>query len=108
MTSRFVSQLRTREEALQLAPAGTTGVTVRVESPETWDTIKAIVSLDEPVRTLKGRALEILFPLGAQSGDYVLKLRGWEVLDENVSIAAAGATDGSIFLLTQRRKRPVR
>nr|MBA3672073.1 hypothetical protein [Gemmatimonadaceae bacterium] len=55
MTSRFVSQLRTREEALQLAPAGTTGVTVRVESPETWDTIKAIVSLDEPVRTLKGR-----------------------------------------------------
>ena len=36
------------------------------------------------------------------------KLRGWEVLDEGASLADAGATDGSIFLLTHRRRRPVK
>ena len=40
--------------------------------------------------------------------DYVIKLRGFEVLDENVTLAQAGARDGSIFLLTHRRRRPVR
>jgi hypothetical protein len=34
--------------------------------------------------------------------------RGWEVLDEGQSIADVGALDGSIFLLTNRRRRPVR
>jgi hypothetical protein len=40
--------------------------------------------------------------------DYVLKLNGWEVLDESASLAATGAVDGSIFLVTGRRRRPVR
>jgi len=38
----------------------------------------------------------------------VLKLRGWEILDENASLAEAGVVDGSILLMTYRRRRPVR
>ena len=41
-------------------------------------------------------------------GDFVVKLRGWEILDEAASLADAGVIDGSILLLTFRRRRPVR
>ncbi len=108
MTSPFVGQLRARGETLQLAAAGATSIIVRVEMPEVWDTVRVAVSPDEPVIGLKVRALEALYPVGEFHEDFVLKLRGWDVLDENASIAEAGAVDGSIFLLTHRRRRPVR
>jgi hypothetical protein len=51
----------------------------------------------------------MLVPSDAEMAeDYVMKLAGWEVLDENLSLSAAGARSGSIFLLTSRRRRPVR
>jgi hypothetical protein len=108
VTAPFVTTLRSRREVLQLAPAGAAAITVRVEMPEVWDTIAAVVSPDEPVISLKLRALDALFPDGELQEDFVLKLRGWEVLDEHASIAAVGALNGSIFLLTHRRRRPVR
>jgi hypothetical protein len=37
-----------------------------------------------------------------------MKLRGLEVLDEGRTLAESGAIDGSIFLLSHRRRRPVR
>ena len=40
--------------------------------------------------------------------DFVVKLRGWEILDEAASLADAGVIDGSILLMTHRRRRPVR
>ena len=40
--------------------------------------------------------------------DFVVKLRGWEILDEAASLADAGVIDGSILLLTYRRRRAVR
>jgi hypothetical protein len=107
MSERFVNTLRARGEALQLAPAGTEAITVRVEMPETWDTIKASVALDQPVSVLKSAALSELYPHGT-TVDYVLKLRGWEVLDETASLRDTGAVNGSIFLLTFRKRRPVR
>lgn len=104
----FVAQLRSRGDALRLAPDGADTITIRIEMPEVWDTIRAEVSPDQQVQLLKTRALAELFPAGESPDDFVLKLRGWEVLDETVSIATAGAVDGSIFLLTYRRRRPVR
>ena len=108
MKTPFVAQLRSRREPLQLAPAGGDAITVRVEMPEVWDTVAAVVSPAEPVTTLKRRALDALFPDGELQEDFVLKLRGWEVLDEQASLATVGAVNGSIFLLTHRRRRPVR
>lgn len=104
----FVGQLRSRAGTLQLAAPGAPSIMVRVEMPETWDTIRVDLSPDEPVIGLKVRALEALNPAAEFHEEYVLKLRGWEVLDENASVSAAGAVDGSIFLLTSGRRRPVR
>jgi hypothetical protein len=108
MTAPFVAQLRARRDVLELAEPGAPAITVRVEMPEVWDTIRAVVSPDEPVISLKLRALDALFPAGELQEDFVLKLRGWEVLDEQASLAAVGAVNGSIFLLTHRYRRPVR
>ena len=108
MTAPFVTQLRARRDALQLAAPGAPAISVRVEMPEVWDTVAAVVSPDEAVILLKLRALDALFPDGGLQEDFVLKLRGWEVLDEQASLAAVGAVNGSIFLLTHRRRRPVR
>lgn len=109
MTEPFVAQLRTRGETIELASLGGAAITVRVEMPEVWDVVRVHASPDERAITVKRSALEALMP-GAELHDdaYVLKLNGWEVLDESASLAATGAVDGSIFLVTGRRRRPVR
>jgi len=84
----FVAQLRARPEAIRLGTAGDPVITVRVQVPEVWDTVR----IDAPPDT------SVL----------VLKLRGFEVLDEAASLSAAGAVNGSTFLVTFRRRRPVR
>jgi hypothetical protein len=109
MTEPFVAQLRSRPGVLELASPGGPAITVRVEVPEVWDVVRVHASPDERVITLKRRALEVLLP-GSELRDeeFVVKLHGWEVLDEGASLAAAGAVDGSIFLITHRLRRPVR
>ena len=62
---------------------------------------------DTPVLEVKIAALGALLP-AANEVNYVMKLRGWEVLDEGQSVSDVGAIDGSIFLLSHRRRRPVR
>ena len=105
----FVAQLRTRGETIELASLNGPAITVRVQMPEVWDVVRVHASPDEHAITVKRRALEALMP-GAELHDeeYVLKLNGWEVLDESASLAATGAVDGSIFLVTGRRRRAVR
>ena len=108
MTTPFVTSLRARREVLQLAAPGAPAITVRVEMPEVWDTVAAVVSPDEPAISLKLRALDALFPDGELQEDFVLKLRGWEMLDEQQSLKVGGMVDGSIVLLSRRSRRPVR
>ena len=108
MSAPFVTQLRTRGDAIQMATPGTDTITVRVEMPEVWDVVRVVVSPTEPVLGVKVRALAALFPNGEFHDEFVMKLRGFEVLGENASLAAIGAVDGSIFLLTHRRRRAVR
>jgi hypothetical protein len=107
--SAFVNQLRARSEAVRIAPEGAPTITVRVEMAEIWDTVKFIVSPDEPVLGLKVRAISVLAPSADFHEDFVFKFRGWEALnEESTTLAAAGAIDGSIFLLEHRLRRPVR
>ena len=108
MSEPFVTTLRARYTTIQLAPPGADAITIRVEMPEVWDVVRIVVAPSEPVLTVKARALEALFPEAELHEDFVLKLRGWEILDEAASLADAGALDGSILLLTHRRRRPVR
>lgn len=108
MSMPFVGQLRARRDAIRLAAPDAPAISVRVEMPETWDTVRFTASPDEPVISIKMRALDAMFPDGELHEDFVMKLRGWEVLDEQASLAAVGAVNGSIFLLTHRYRRPVR
>ena len=108
MSAPFVTQLRTRGDVIRMAPAGAESITVRVEMPEVWDVVRVAVAPTESVLALKLRALAALYTVGESAEAFVMKLRGFEVLDESASLAAVGAVDGSIFLLTHRRRRPVR
>jgi hypothetical protein len=81
---------------------------LRVQLLEKWDRIAVSVPPETPVASLKRDTLAA-FGLGhAEPADYVVKLRGWEVLAEHESVAESGARDGSTYLITLRRRRPVR
>ena len=106
--ARFVNQIRARGDVIQLAAHEATDITVRVEMPEKWDTVKVAVSPTASARAMKVAALAALFPSSEAPEAFVLKFRGWEVLDEDASLTDVGAVNGSIFLLTHRRRQPVR
>ena len=108
MTEPFVTQLRVGDKTIRLAQPGPDTITLRVEMPDVWDVVRIVVRAKEPVLTVKVRALEALFPEAELHGDFVLKLRGWEILDEAAPLDEIGVIDGSILLLTHRRRRPVR
>jgi hypothetical protein len=104
----YSTTLRARG-TIELAPKEAAGaLRLRVEMPENWDVVGVVAMPTEPVMTLKVRALEAMCPQAELHEDFVLKLRGWEVLNEHATLAEAGAVDGSIFLLTNRRKQPIR
>jgi hypothetical protein len=108
MTAPFVATVRSRPGTIRLAPEGAPTIALRVEMPEVWDVVRFAVAPATPAADVKLRALEELAPGTPYPEDFVLKLRGWEVLDENAPLAETGVQDGSILLLTSRRKRPVR
>ena len=107
MTTPFVAELRARRETLHVGARDGRAITLRVEVPELWDVVRVATAPDTTVDEVKGASLRVLNPR-ANPDAYVIKLRGFEVLDERASIGDAGAVDGSIFLLTHRRRRPVR
>lgn len=104
----FVTNVRSRPGVLRLGSAGEPVITIRVQMPEVWDTVRVEVPPGTPVVEVKVRALQALYPGGDFHEEFVLKLHGFEVLDETASVSETGARDGSIFLLTYRRRRPVR
>src|SRR5262245_51984157 len=108
MTQPFVAGLRARPDTVNLASADAGAITIRVEMPEVWDVVRVAVLPDEPVLSVKIRALDVLYPEPTIPQDFVVKLHGWEILDESVSLAQAGVIDGSILLVTYRRRRAVR
>ncbi len=108
MSAPFVSTVRARPDTVRLAAEGAPAMLVRVQMPETWDVVRFAVAPTTPVIDLKLRALEELFLMTDHPEDFVFKLRGWEVLDESAPLAAVGVQEGSILLLTSRRKQPVR
>jgi hypothetical protein len=108
VTAPFVSQLRARRGAIRLGADGQPRVSLRVQMPEVWDAVVVEAPSSEPVLSVKTNALAALLPDGDSADAFVLKLNGYEVLDESVSVADSGAKNGSTFLLTYRRRRPVR
>jgi len=104
----FVASLRTSQHTpIAVGVQGPDALSIRVEVPERWDVALLSAAPTASVADVKLAALRAVSP-DDDASEYVIKLRGFEVLDESVSIATAGARDGSIFLLTHRRRRPVR
>ena len=103
----FVTNLRARRATIRLTPEGGPAITIRVEMPEVWDVVRVVAAPTQPLIDVKTAALHALRPDGAPE-EMVVKFRGWEILDEMASLADAGVVDGSILLMTFRRRRPVR
>jgi hypothetical protein len=107
MSAPFVAQLRSRPDIIRLGAESEARITIRVEVPEVWDTVRLEAPPSTSVDAIRDVVLATLLP-NADPNEYVIKLNGWEVLDESVTLSAAGAKNGSIFLCTGRRRRPVR
>ena len=104
----FVAGVRVRPKTINLARPGGEMMSVRVEMPEVWDAVRVEATPTTTVAELKRAALAELNPKALSDRNVVMKLRGFEVLDENATLADAGALDGSCFFMAFRRRRPVR
>ena len=105
--SALVGELRSKRAPLALA-SGAGAITVRVQVAEMWDAIRVVAHPDTVISELKQRVVNEFYPGHEYLDDFVLKLRGWEMLDEGQSLTVGGMTEGSIVLLARRRRRPVR
>jgi len=107
VSTDFVTQLRASRPPIILT-TGPGTITLRVEIAEIWETVRVVADADTTVADVKQRVVMDFFPTHGFLDEFVLKLRGWEMLDEQVSLTRAGVLDGSILLLAYRRRRPVR
>ncbi len=103
-----LNSLRARPGVLTLGADAPDAITLRVQMPELWDTLAVRCAPNTSVLALKQAALDAFLPVHQPTVDFVMKLRGFEVLDESQPVEVAGARDGSTFLLTYRHRRPVR
>lgn len=109
MSAPFVTNLRSgSDEALRIGNAPGDVLHLRVQMASMWDAVRVDAAPDATVRDLKTAALAHLVPDSFPADQYVVKLRGFEVLDENATVTDAGAKNGSIFLILDRRRRPIR
>ena len=108
MTTPFVTTLRNNGEVIVLESGSEPVFHIRVQVAELWDSVRVDAATSEPVISVKTAALSALYPDGADPDRYVVRLHGFEILDESAGLAAAGVRDGSILLLVNRRRQPVR
>jgi hypothetical protein len=108
MTIPFVSELRTSDDTIVIGGGDGGVMHVRVQAAELWDALRVAAPESASIAAVKGAALEKFFPDGVALGDFVVKLRGFEILNENESLAASGVRNGSTLLLSRRRRRPVK
>ncbi len=104
----FVTSLRVRPESISLWSPGQQVITIRVEMPEVWDTLRVEASPATTISAVKEASLEVLFPDRNDADEFVMKFNGYELRDEDGTLESAGVKDGSTLLLTFRRRRPVR
>ena len=102
----FVNSLRTQGLPLRLGSGTGAVMHLRAQVLEAWDAIRVDAEPSASVRSLKNLALQTLYPQ-VKEDDYVVKLHGWEILDEDAPISATAARNGSIFLISDRLRRPV-
>jgi len=108
MTVPFVSELRTSDDVVTLGNGDADTLHLRVQVAELWDALRVDAPASTPVAAVKKAALDRFFPDGEATNDFVVKLRGFEILEETETLAASGVRDGSTLLVSRRRRRPVK
>lgn len=107
MSSVFATQLRSTGAPIVVAE-GAGAITLRVAASDIWETVRVTALPATRISDLADKVVAELFPEGSAAGEFVLKFRGWELLDPRATLADAGIVNGSIVLLAYRRRRPVR
>ena len=108
MSAPFVTTLRTTGEPIRVGSAGNP-LHIRVQVSDLWDSVRVDADDSESVSAVKRGALAEFYPDGgADPNELVVRLHGFEILDESTSLSNAGVRNGSILLLVPRRRRPVR
>jgi len=103
----FVNGLRVRGEPLKLGSGSGNVLHLRAQVLEAWDAIGIDADPSASVASLKQLALRELYPDVRHDDEFVVKLHGFEILDEAAPISSTAARNGSTFLITDRRRRPV-
>jgi hypothetical protein len=103
----FVNSLRAAGAPFILGSASNQMLHLRAQVLEAWDAIRIDANPSASVRSLKQLALRELYPDARHEEEYVVKLHGFEILDEDAPISSTPARNGSTFLITDRRRRPV-
>ena len=103
----FVNSLRASGAPFVLGSPSNQMLHVRAQVLEAWDAIRIDANPSATVKSLKELALRELYPDAHHEDDYVVKLHGFEILDENAPISSTPARNGSTFLITDRHRRPV-
>ena len=103
----FVTTIRARGEPLKLGSDTGSILHLRAQVLEAWDAIRVAADPSASVKSLKQLALRELYPDAGKEDEYVVKLNGFEILDESAPISSTAAKNGSIFLIADRRRRPV-
>jgi hypothetical protein len=88
MSAPFVTQLRANQPPITIGP-GPGAITFRVEASDVWDAVRVVASPESRVAEVKQKVVATLLPNHYDS-EFVLKLRGWEILDESATLASAG------------------
>jgi hypothetical protein len=103
----FVNSLRATGAAFVLGSPSSQMLHLRAQVLEAWDAIRIDANPSATVKSLKQLALRELYPDAHDEDEYVVKLHGFEILDEDAPISSTAARNGSTFLITDRRRRPV-
>jgi hypothetical protein len=103
----FVSGIRVQGAPLKLGSGNGPALQLRAQVLEAWDAIRVDADPSASVKSLKQLALRELYHDARSDDEYVVKLHGFEILDEDAPLSSTAARNGSIFLITDRRRRPV-
>ena len=80
---------------------------LRVTVQDAWDEIPLDLPTDTSLAELKRAALEAT-KVPRDPDEYVLKFRGFELLDESRSLSEAGLVPNGAVIVLPRRRRPLR
>jgi hypothetical protein len=80
---------------------------LRVTVQDAWDEIPLDLPPATSLAELKRAAL-IATKVSRDPDEYVVKFRGFELLDESRSLADAGLVQNGALIVLPRRRRPVR